>query len=215
MTFASAKSSSPRPGTLSRWLGTPGSSERVLLTTQSCEHLPRTSSTLTFFRLESETTQLRRRSDFSVSSAPFAQCDLCLTPRPTAHSGTPHAQTLITALFNQSAEDRIRKDFSYDFYDGQGVSPPLSLSVPPLTSSCQAKVDNDPYGEIVRDKLQQVFRRKGAVCMDSPLLMPYSSIYAARNPVRLLDADGTIACLPFQLNIPFCEYEFLGARNSD
>lgn len=40
----------------------------------------------------------------------------------TAHSGTPHAQTLITALFNQTDEDRLRKDFSYDFYDGQGVS---------------------------------------------------------------------------------------------
>lgn len=40
--------------------------------------------------------------------------------------------------------------------------------------------------------------------MDSPLLMPHSQIYGARTPVRLLDADGTIACLPFHLNIPFC-----------
>lgn len=40
--------------------------------------------------------------------------------------------------------------------------------------------------------------------MDSPLLMPYSEIYGARDPFRLLDADGTIVCLPFQLNIPFC-----------
>jgi len=43
-------------------------------------------------------------------------------PLPTAaHSGTTHAQSLITALFNQSDEDRLRKDFSYDFYDGEGV----------------------------------------------------------------------------------------------
>lgn len=40
--------------------------------------------------------------------------------------------------------------------------------------------------------------------MDSPLLMPHSQIYASRKPVRLLDADGTVVCLPFQLNIPFC-----------
>lgn len=40
--------------------------------------------------------------------------------------------------------------------------------------------------------------------MDSPLLMPQSHIYGNRNPVRLLDSDGTIVCLPFQLNIPFC-----------
>ncbi|KAL8287446.1 hypothetical protein RQP46_003304 [Phenoliferia psychrophenolica] len=109
------------------------------------------------------------------------------TIRLLSHSGTPHAQTLITALFNQTDEDRMRKDFSYDFYDGEG-----------------AKVDNDPYGEIVRDKLSRVFRMKGAVCMDSPLLMPHSQIYASRKPVRLLDADGTVVCLPFQLNIPFC-----------
>ncbi|KAK4700699.1 eukaryotic translation initiation factor 2-alpha kinase 4, partial [Phenoliferia sp. Uapishka_3] len=109
------------------------------------------------------------------------------TIRLLSHSGTPHAQTLITALFNQTDEDRLRKDFSYDFYDGEG-----------------AKVDNDPYGEIVRDKLSRIFRQKGAVCMDSPLLMPHSQIYASRKPVRLLDADGTVVCLPFQLNIPFC-----------
>lgn len=40
--------------------------------------------------------------------------------------------------------------------------------------------------------------------MDSPLLMPHSQIYGSRSPVRLLDADGTLACLPYHLNIPFC-----------
>ncbi|KAI5477498.1 hypothetical protein MNV49_006345 [Pseudohyphozyma bogoriensis] len=109
------------------------------------------------------------------------------TIRLLSHSGTQHAQTLITALFNQSDDDRVRKDFSYDFYDGGG-----------------AKVDNDVYGEIVRDKLSRIFRQKGAVCIDSPLLMPYSDVYASRKPVRLLDADGTVACLPYNLNIPFC-----------
>ncbi|SCV70247.1 BQ2448_1641 [Microbotryum intermedium] len=109
------------------------------------------------------------------------------TIRLLSHSGTTHAQTLITALFNQTAEDRIRKDFSYDFYDGEG-----------------AKVDNDPYAELVREKLSRIFRQKGAVSMDSPLLMPHSNIYGARDPVRLLDSDGTVACLPFHLNIPFC-----------
>jgi len=43
------------------------------------------------------------------------------TIRLLSQSGTTHAQTLISALFNQSDEDRMRKDFSYDFYDGQGV----------------------------------------------------------------------------------------------
>ncbi|GAA5860143.1 hypothetical protein JCM8547_009200 [Rhodosporidiobolus lusitaniae] len=109
------------------------------------------------------------------------------TIRLLSHSGTTYAQTLITALFNQSDEDRQRKDFSYDFYDSQG-----------------AKVDNDPYAQIVQDKLGRIFRQKGAVQMDSPLLMPHSQIYASRKPVRLLDTDGTIVCLPFQLNIPFC-----------
>ena len=33
--------------------------------------------------------------------------------------------------------------------------------------------------------------------------MPDSSIYGARSPVRLLDADGTVVVLPFLLNIPF------------
>ncbi|GAA5975630.1 hypothetical protein JCM11641_003551 [Rhodosporidiobolus odoratus] len=107
------------------------------------------------------------------------------TLRLLSHSGTTYAQTLITALFSQSSEDRQRKDFSYDFTD-------------------QAKVDNDPYSQLVHDKLGRIFRQKGAVQMDSPLLMPHSQVYAARKPVRLLDTDGTIVCLPFQLNIPFC-----------
>ncbi|GAA6058806.1 hypothetical protein JCM10212_001922 [Sporobolomyces blumeae] len=109
------------------------------------------------------------------------------TIRLLSHSGTTHAQTLISALFNQSDEDRLRKDFSYDFYDGEG-----------------AKVDNDPYYQLVHDKLSRIFRQKGAVQMDSPLLMPHSQVYASRKPIRLLDSDGTIVCLPFQLNIPFC-----------
>lgn len=69
----------------------------------------------------------------------------------------------------------------------------------------QAKADNDPYGQLVYDKLSRIFRQKGAVKMDSPLLMPHSQIHAARKPVQLLDADGTVVCLPFQLNIPFCK----------
>ncbi|KAK4052686.1 eukaryotic translation initiation factor 2-alpha kinase [Microbotryomycetes sp. JL201] len=110
------------------------------------------------------------------------------TIRLLSHSGTPHAQTLISALFNnQSNDDRLRKDFSYDLWDGQG-----------------AKVDNDPYTEMVEEKLGRIFRNKGAIQLDSPLLMPASDVYASRKPVKLLDSDGTIACLPFQLNIPFC-----------
>ncbi|GAA5975545.1 hypothetical protein JCM5350_002643 [Sporobolomyces pararoseus] len=109
------------------------------------------------------------------------------TIRLLSHSGTTHAQSLITALFNQSDEDRLRKDFSYDFYDGEG-----------------AKVDNDPYLQLVHDKLSHIFRQKGAIRMDSPLLMPTSQVYASRKPVRLLDSDGTIVCLPFHLNITFC-----------
>ncbi|KAK4057521.1 eukaryotic translation initiation factor 2-alpha kinase [Microbotryomycetes sp. JL221] len=110
------------------------------------------------------------------------------TIRLLSHPGTPHAQTLINALFNnQTDDDRLRKDFSYDLWDSQG-----------------AKVDNDPYTEIVREKLSRIFRNKGAILLDSPLLMPSSEVYASRKPVKLLDSDGTIACLPFQLNIPFC-----------
>ncbi|GAA6010979.1 hypothetical protein JCM11491_005895 [Sporobolomyces phaffii] len=109
------------------------------------------------------------------------------TIRLLSHSGTTHAQSLITALFNQTDEDRLRKDFSYDFYDGEG-----------------AKVDNDPYLQLVHDKLSHIFRQKGAIRMDSPLLMPTSQVYASRKPVRLLDSDGTIVCLPFHLNMTFC-----------
>ena len=102
-------------------------------------------------------------------------------------SGNAHAKQLITALFDQTPEDRLRKDFSYDFYDGAGAK-------------------EDPYEEIVRDKLSRIFRSKGAVKMDSPLLMPVSDIYLSpsRKPVKLLDADGSVAFLPYQLNIPMC-----------
>lgn len=81
----------------------------------------------------------------------------------------------------------------------------MPVSRPKLTRSfAQAKADNDPYAQLVHDKLSKIFRQKGAVKMDSPLLMPHSQIHAARKPVQLLDSDGTVVCLPFQLNIPFC-----------
>lgn len=73
----------------------------------------------------------------------------------------------------------------------------------------KAKVDNDPYLQLVHDKLSHIFRQKGAIRMDSPLLMPTSQVYASRKPVRLLDSDGTIVCLPFHLNITFCTSLYL------
>lgn len=68
-------------------------------------------------------------------------------------------------------------------------------------------MENDPYAELVREKLSRIFRSKGAALLDSPLLMPDNDIFEARKPVRLLDNDGTIACLPFHLNVAFCELE--------
>lgn len=35
--------------------------------------------------------------------------------------------------------------------------------------------------------------------------MPDNDIFETRKTVRLLDSDGTIACLPFHLNVAFCE----------
>lgn len=48
------------------------------------------------------------------------------TIRMLSTPGTPHAQKLLSALFDQTIEEKLRKDFSFDFYDGQGVSTPLS-----------------------------------------------------------------------------------------
>lgn len=83
-----------------------------------------------------------------------------------AHSGTQHAQTLINALFQQNIDnssETVRRDHTYDYDTGQGP-----------------RVDNDPFGELVREKLSKIFRRKGAIVMQAPLLMPQSSIYGSR-----------------------------------
>lgn len=75
--------------------------------------------------------RLKKQFDYYVSSILLRYEEVLPTYSHSfiAHSGTTHAQTLITALFNQTDEDRLRKDFSYDFYDGEGVSYSLRCSI--------------------------------------------------------------------------------------
>lgn len=180
------------------------SSRLVSFTIQNRDSRRRSCSIRISCRRESETIRSLKRFDCFVRLL-LCQASHYPDTLSAAHSGTQHAQTLITALFNQTDEDKLRKDFSYDFYDGQGVSHPVTDLFEDIDVCVQQpKVDNDPFAEIVREKLSRIFHRKGAVSgIDGPLLMPDSSIYGARSPVRLLDADGTVVVLPYLLNIPF------------
>ena len=54
----------------------------------------------------------------------------------------------------------------------------------------------------------KVFRRHGAIDISPPLLIPKNSLYEwnAKNPVYLMDPQGSLNQLPFDQTVPFARY---------
>nr|CAG8460903.1 12706_t:CDS:10 [Entrophospora candida] len=102
---------------------------------------------------------------------------------------TPYYRKLISSLFSQSSDKY--KDYTYDNDSG---NPPFDrLNV--LT-----------FGR-VHDHLMKIFRHHGAVELSTPLLIPKSDLYEEeKKVVYLLNADGALVQLPYDLTVPFARY---------
>ncbi|KAG0146222.1 hypothetical protein CROQUDRAFT_92989 [Cronartium quercuum f. sp. fusiforme G11] len=92
----------------------------------------------------------------------------------------------LASLFQQPLHERIRRDFTYDFH---------------AANETRQAMDN-PFRMIVCEHLVKKFRQRGAVNIDSPVLLPYTD-YDNSKLVKLLDSEGTVVLLPFDATIPF------------
>jgi len=92
----------------------------------------------------------------------------------------------LASLFEQPLPDRIRRDFTYDFH----------------TADTSQKILDNPFRTLICDHLTEKFRLRGAVNVESPVLVPYTDI---DNPslVKLLDTEGTVVTLHFDATVPF------------
>ncbi|CAG8527185.1 5428_t:CDS:10, partial [Acaulospora morrowiae] len=107
--------------------------------------------------------------------------------RSMANPNTPYYRTLLSTLFSQSSNKH--EDYTYDFKSGSSFDQSTALIL----------------GR-VRDVLTKIFRHHGAVELSTPLLMPKSEIYEDKKVVYLMDIEGGIVQLPYDLTVPFSRY---------
>ncbi|KAI9320676.1 kinase-like domain-containing protein [Dichotomocladium elegans] len=111
--------------------------------------------------------------------------------RTIANPNTPYYHKLMSAMFSQSSD--THKDFTYDYHT-------------------QVEAAFDPFSHIfydmIRDQMSKVFRRHGAIALSTPLLIPKNDLYEwnSKNPVYLMDPQGSINQLPFDQTVPFARF---------
>ncbi|MCJ1378773.1 hypothetical protein MMC17_001872 [Xylographa soralifera] len=100
-------------------------------------------------------------------------------------TNSPYYTKLLDALFSsRKGEESSAKDLTYD------------MAVDPSLGS-----DDLLLQKMVKEKLTEIFRRHGAVETQRPLLLPNSRFYS-NAAARLLDANGTLVQLPYDLTLP-------------
>ncbi|CAH7665854.1 PEK/GCN2 protein kinase [Phakopsora pachyrhizi] len=92
----------------------------------------------------------------------------------------------LASLFDQPLHDRIRRDFTYDFH----------------TADTSQNALENPYRSLICDRLTENFRQRGAINMESPVLLPIADIDPP-SLVKLLDTEGTVVALHFDATVPF------------
>ncbi|GET03001.1 serine/threonine-protein kinase [Rhizophagus clarus] len=109
--------------------------------------------------------------------------------RELAKPNTPYNRQLMSNLFTQSSD--MSKDYTYDLNSGNNFDQ-LSTSLTYIR---------------VRDHMIKTFRHHGAVELNTPLLMPKYNLYEEdKKAVYLIDADGGLVQLPYDLTVPFARY---------
>lgn len=103
--------------------------------------------------------------------------------RLTADPASAHRHQLVSSLFARTHADEVR-DFTFD-------------------TGAQGEEDDVLVG-VVDSFLRDAFRRRGAVPMHPPLLLPPNELYDDEtHAVQLLDRTGKVVLLPIDLTLPF------------
>jgi eukaryotic translation initiation factor 2-alpha kinase 4 len=96
---------------------------------------------------------------------------------------------IMEVLNNQIVD--THKDFAYDFNSNVGVFDSFMARINAVTHLNALKV----------------FTNHGAICINSPLVHPktetYTQIYNTKKPVELIDQNGDVVQLPYDLTVPF------------
>ena len=98
---------------------------------------------------------------------------------------SPYYQKMLSMLFERPVEQA--KDYAWDMSSTQTQTPPSSLDL--------------MRQHIVKTILVSIFRRHGAVEATRSSLYPRSSLYGGANVVQLLDRNGNLLQLPFDLTM--------------
>ncbi|GAB7346517.1 hypothetical protein MBLNU457_5203t1 [Dothideomycetes sp. NU457] len=109
------------------------------------------------------------------------------TLQSLSDSGSPYYQKMLSALFAQTTDQRV-KDYAWD---ARTDSNPL------LTA------DEMRARTAARSIVTTIFRRHGAEETSRSILLPRSNIYTNPNVVQLLDSTGSLLQLPYDLTLPF------------
>ncbi|KAF2158103.1 Serine/threonine-protein kinase [Myriangium duriaei CBS 260.36] len=106
--------------------------------------------------------------------------------RNLSDSGSPYYQKIMSALFSQSQDQRV-KNFAWDARDERATA----------TSLEELRVRS-----IARTIAETVFRRHGAEETQRMAILPRSNLYTNPNVAQLLDSTGSLLQLPFDLTLP-------------
>ncbi|KAH8919458.1 kinase-like protein [Atractiella rhizophila] len=107
-----------------------------------------------------------------------------------------YAKTLLGALFDSRSEQSQKVEFTYDYQpkapnarkDPEGRETELMMT----------------YGDNLKIALRAIFKKRGAVELNTHPLMPYRPNYDMSGPVRLLDEDSNSLMLAPDMVYPFC-----------
>ncbi|KAI8137092.1 kinase-like domain-containing protein [Fennellomyces sp. T-0311] len=130
--------------------------------------------------------------------------------RTIANPNTPYYHKLMSAMFSQSSDNH--KDFSYDYQSASIFIMENSSTVYTNLGLQQSETAFDPFSHIfyerIREQMSKVFRRHGAIDISPPLLIPKNSLYEwnSKNPVYLMDPQGSLNQLPFDQTVPFARF---------
>ncbi|WFD33298.1 non-specific serine/threonine protein kinase [Malassezia cuniculi] len=147
-------------------------------------------------KLSAQTTIIRQLLDHNPSKrpSPLEMLESPLLPpkmqdeyvqellRLTSDPASVHRHKLIHSLFSNAKVDDVR-DFTFD-------------------TGAQSE-DDDVLIGVVSQHLRSVFRKRGAVPMHPPLLLPLNEVNSEARAVRLLDASGNVVLLPPDLTTAF------------
>ena len=109
------------------------------------------------------------------------------TLQSLSDSGSPYYQKMLSALFAQTTDQRV-KDYAWD---ARTDSNPV-LSADEMRARTAARLI-----------VTTIFRRHGAEETSRSTLLPRSNVYSNPNVVQLLDSTGSLLQLPYDLTLPF------------